>query len=162
MAYIFDVNELQTHPNLSRVKWVFLNYLDTEETRTLFIQYIPKLVNVRHLVLKGLNLDDSFVKQLKFPHLEAIDLSDNPLITARTLHYLRDSNIIGSVRDHPSFCERTGYPYSHIYVNWTGTGITKAEYYAMTPRYDFKIRYTDSYYIQQSNPAMKELYWLAD
>ncbi len=111
------------------------------------------------LNLKDKEIDDNKVLQIsqnpKYARANYIDLSGNPSVTDKALEYIRDSNILGSLRELPQMSGRYGVPSSEIVVKIGGTNITEeaiAEY--GKPRFDFSIHYRRAFDGMQISPSV--------
>ena len=120
----------------------------------------PYLNHVRALDLSGQEIDDSFIERLSdnksLERLMAIDLSNNPNITDSALEYIRNSTVLGSVRDLPQVSARYGGPSTVVRVKCRNTGIIKK---IIEPKFYFGIDYkqpvTDRVIFEHADQGIK-------
>ncbi len=120
------------HPDLNKIEYLHVGNSNefklTTEQKQAFLK--SKHFNgLGSLELRGQDIDDKFVEIMcenpTFSRLYRIDLSKNPNITDKSIEYIRESTLIGSIRDGPQICGRYGRTASYIYLNVEGTKVSK-------------------------------------
>ncbi len=155
--------------NLQRVTFLFPDKENelTDEAKEEFLNS-SSLINLRKLNLKNQGIDDDFIKKLckniTFSKVESIDLNDNEKVTEKSLKFISESKILGSVREHPQISSRYECHFSEIFINIKGTSIphTILEKYQNEPQNkDFSIRFLSP--VQDdtiTEPVNKGIKWL--
>lgn len=126
------------------------------------------LVSLKVLNLHNQGIDDAFIKKLcnnsTFSRVIRFNLSGNPEITEKSLEFLSNSDIIGSIRDLPQLSGSYGKPSSEIYIETQNTGIsleTIKKYQAKPTRFDFSIRYLHPFTNKRTaEPVSDSIKWL--
>ena len=131
----------------------------------------PYLTKLHTLNLSGQNIDDDFVRALcetkynpdrspsnSYRRIIHLNLSRNPLITMRSIDFLLESPVLGSLRDLPQISGRFGCPATTLYVQAKETGISPPspeEKHFIKHRFNFDIEYRNPITEKQSDtPAI--------
>ncbi len=135
--------------NVQRVTFLFPDKENefTDEAKEEFLNS-SSLINLKKLNLKNQGIDDDFIKKLckniTFSKIEFIDLHNNEKVTEKSLKFISESKILGSVRELPQINSRYKCHFSEIFINIKGTSIpqTILEKYQNEPQNkDFSIRF---------------------